>query len=85
MDFSSLTDLEILTAAERHDIELLSPTQRFNCIRKIKRIQERSVVVENVNRRLEWFERFKSKYFKIDILNSSFKLENGFNITTIYY
>jgi hypothetical protein len=69
MDYSSLTDLEILTAAEHHNIELLTPTQRFNCIRKIKKKRERLAIAEETHFSLkEWLENLISIKFLIKFL-----------------
>ena len=70
MDYSTLTDLEILAAAEHHNIELLTPTQRFNCIRKIKKKEERLAITEETHfSPKEWLGNLKS----ITFFNKIFK------------
>lgn len=60
MDYTGLTDLQILAAAERHEIPLLTPQQRYNCIKKIKRREGNCPTVIVVQEGLKWFTWFSS-------------------------
>jgi hypothetical protein len=69
MDYSALTDLEILTDLEHHNIALLTPTQRFNCIRKLKTKNERLAIAEETHFSLKkWLKNLISIKFLLKFL-----------------
>ena len=63
MEYTALTDLEILTRLDRCEVPLLTPTQRFNCIRKIKnRLNTSSPPAINDQDETQWLSWLQSNF-----------------------
>jgi hypothetical protein len=63
MEYTDLTDLEILTRLDRCEVQLLTPTQRFNCIRKIKnRLDTSRPPVINDHDATQWLSWLQSNF-----------------------
>jgi hypothetical protein len=62
MEYTALTDLEILTRADRCKIPLMTTQERYNCIRKIKRRDASRPPVIDDQEGAQWSNWFQSNF-----------------------
>jgi len=66
MDYANLTDLEILAAAETHNLPLLTKLERHNYIKTMKSRTEKCKRNETIRidrKWFQWLQWFQSKKF----------------------
>ena len=74
MDYSDMTNLQLLTEVEKHDINLLTPKERYNYVKRIETVKRNreanngkkaretfAKLEQSVHFLIKWFE-YQSKY-----------------------